>query len=132
MEKFRIAIIDDELDAIENIIILCKKFDNDLAVNVSTTNISESVDKIIKNGIDLLFLDTNIPRGSGIDLLERFPERKFDVVVISAYLKDPKILERFQIRKILEKPIDVDEFNETIINFISYRKENKGVKYQIY
>lgn len=78
-------IIDDEILNIKNLEWYISENFPDLELLNSFTNIQIASDFITKNCIDLIFLDIQIPLGSGFDFLERFPERSFQVIFVTAF-----------------------------------------------
>ena len=87
MNKLKTIIIDDEQDAVTSIKLIIEEFCPNLIVS-GTANLIDDAWELIKNtNPDLIFLDVSIPRGTGFDLLERFPIRKFDVIFITAHTK---------------------------------------------
>lgn len=78
-------IIDDEILNIKNLEWYISENLPDLELLNSFTNIQNASDFITKNCIDLIFLDIQMPLGSGFDLLEMFPERSFQVIFVTAF-----------------------------------------------
>ena len=126
MSLLRVAIIDDEPDAIASIELIINEFCADIEV-VAKANIIDLGWEIIKETEpDLIFLDIDMPRGSGFDLLERFPFRKFDVIFITAYSKYAKRTQEYGAFHCLFKPIDIDLFVQVVNNYRLFAKENPG------
>ncbi len=64
----------------------------------------------------LIILDLNIPRISGVSLLERWKAQKIPVVVFSSSLNDAersRVLE-LGAREFVQKPTDIDAFTEVV------------------
>ncbi|MCF2221003.1 LytTR family DNA-binding domain-containing protein [Chryseobacterium sp. PS-8] len=78
-------IIDDEILNIKNLEWYISENFPDLELLNSFTNIQSASDFITKNCIDLIFLDIQMPLGSGFDFLEMFPERSFQVIFVTAF-----------------------------------------------
>jgi len=113
----RVAIVDDEPDAVASIELIIKEFCNDIEVVATANLIDKAWDLIKSTEPDLVFLDIDMPRGSGFDLLERFPIRKFEVVFITAYAKYTERAKNYGTFDYLLKPIDIDLFNKMIERF---------------
>lgn len=78
-------IIDDEILNIKNLEWYVSENFRDIQVLNSFTNIKAASDFITKNCIDLIFLDIQMPLGSGFDFLEIFSERSFQVIFVTAF-----------------------------------------------
>ena len=116
-----VAIIDDEPNAIVTIELILKEFCPNLHI-VTTANTEDQAWELIKqHQPDLVFLDVDMPRGSGFDLLERFPIRKFDVIFISAYSKFAAKASEYNVFAYLTKPVDIDLLRQTCESYRDYR-----------
>lgn len=121
MTKFKVAILDDEPDAVAGIELIIQEFCPQLEV-VATANLIDKGWELIRDTKpDLVLLDIDMPRGSGFDLLERFPIRKFDVIFITAYARFEEKAKAYGAFEYLLKPIDIDGFVSVIKAFIEYR-----------
>jgi len=124
------VIIDDELLAVESIELIVKDFCPDIKIVGTANTIDEGKNVILKKQPDLVFLDIEMPRGSGFDLLERFPVRKFDVIFITAHHKYKIKSENYDIFEYLLKPIDIDELKKVVNKVIDFRKKNPSKLYK--
>lgn len=109
-KPIKVMIIDDETDAQELIKGLLREFYPDLEIIGTSVNIEDAYEIIKREKPNLLYLDINLPRGSGINLLERFPIRKFEVIVVSGYPDNIEKLERFKDIPFISKPFTIEEF----------------------
>lgn len=124
------VIIDDESHAVESIELIVKDFCPKIKIVGTANTIEEGKNVILKQQPDLVFLDIEMPRGGGFDLLERFPVRKFDVVFITAHQKYKIKAENYNVFEYLLKPIDIDELIKIINKVIDFRKKNPGKLYK--
>jgi two-component system LytT family response regulator len=131
MNKLKTIIIDDEQDAVTSIKLIIEEFCPNLIVS-GTANLIDDAWELIKNtNPDLIFLDVSIPRGTGFDLLERFPIRKFDVIFITAHTKYEDKSAVYGAFAYLQKPIDIDEFTSAVNKLTEFRKLNRGVPFKL-
>ncbi len=129
-EHIRIVIIDDDKSAIESLNILIAKYCPTFEVVGTATNIEEGAHEIIVNQPDLLFLDVEMPDGTGFDLLEMMKSRNFDVIFITAHNKYAVNAIKHSALDFLLKPFDIKEFLETVER-IRANGRNKTLNYEI-
>ena len=124
MSPFKVILIDDEPDSIISLEIILQEFCSDQLVIVDKVSmIDKAWDSIKLNQPDLIFLDIDMPRGNGFDLLERFPIRKFDVIFITAYGRYEEKAKDYGAFDYLLKPIDIEEFKRVVDRYINYRND---------
>ena len=70
MTKLRAMVVDDEPLAIERMEALLAQV-QDVEVVATASNGSDAIAVLTKGGVDLLFLDVEMPRIDGFDLIER-------------------------------------------------------------
>ncbi len=123
MKKSKVVIIDDEQDAIIAISLIIKEFCTDIEVVGFANMVDQAWDLIKQQEPDFVILDIDMPRGTGFDLLERFPIRKFDVIFVSAYHKFEQKSKAYGAFAYLTKPIDIELFVSTASALIKQRNE---------
>ncbi len=116
MSDYYVLIIDDEEDICRLLTIALEKKN----FNVSSANtIKEGLNLINQITLDYLFLDVNLPDGSGLDIIASVRKKysKAGIVVISAddNAKDKSIALKNGADFYISKPFN----NETIYNSIS-------------
>jgi two-component system LytT family response regulator len=94
----RTLIIDDEPDAIQSLKLICKEYCPDVEI-VGTAELIDEASKLIdEKDPDLLLLDIDLPRGNAFDLLEKYPKRKFKVILVSALFEEyDKLIKKYGI-----------------------------------
>jgi len=120
-KKLRTLIVDDEQDAVEFITSLIGEYCASLEVTGKANNITQGAQLIRENKPDLLFLDVEMPNGSGFDLLEQFPEKPFDVIFITAFNHYAIKAIKFSAVDYILKPININEFIEAVTRVILKR-----------
>lgn len=78
-------IIDDEPKCISLIQHILEKNCKNIKVSGNADSFETAYHLIQEQQPDLLFLDVEMPYGSGLELLERFPVHDFEVIFITAY-----------------------------------------------
>jgi len=104
----RIAIIDDQLDGRQVLesLLMAKE---GLTVVGSAANVDSAYNLIVRTTPDLVFLDANLPLGSGFDLLQRFQDAHFKIIFMTVY--DQQIIKALKYSEFdyLLKPINPKE-----------------------
>ncbi len=132
MDKpIKIAIVDDEPNAIISIQLILEELCENYEIIFTANTVDQAWDLIKHDLPDLLFLDVDMPRGSGFDLLERFPIRKFDVVFVSAYAEYAAKAARYNVFAYLTKPVDVDLMKQTCDKYREFRSLGKAEPFRL-
>jgi two-component system, LytTR family, response regulator len=122
--KLITIIIDDESDAVNFISSIIGEYCPGLEVAGKAYNVKEGV-KLIKDiKPELVFLDVEMPNGTGFDLLTHFPEKDFDVVFITAFNHYAIKAIKFSAVDYILKPINISEFIEAVNRVIQKRTTN--------
>lgn len=123
-KKLRTLIIDDEPNAVEFISTIAGEYCPDLDVVGKANNVAEGVQKIKETSPDLVFLDVEMPNGTGFDLLAHFPEKEFDVVFITAFNHYAIKAIKYSAVDYILKPINIKEFIEAVNRVVQKRTES--------
>ncbi len=110
----KVVIIDDEKDAVKSVELIIKEYCPSVQVVGKGYSASEGRKEILKHQPDLVFLDIEMPRGSGFDLLEMLPNRDFELIFITAYNHFAIKAFKYSAIDYILKPIDIDEFIDAI------------------
>jgi two-component system LytT family response regulator len=119
--KLTTLIIDDEPDAVNFIRSIIREYCPQLEVIGTAGSASEGVRIILERQPGLVFLDVEMPHGSGFDLLARFPEKSFDVVFITAFNHYAIKAIKFSAVDYILKPININEFIESVNKVVHKR-----------
>ncbi len=113
-KKLRTIIIDDEPNAVDFIISIINEYCPELEISGKAFDVPEGVRVIKDNKPDLVFLDVEMPNGTGFDLLTYFPDKDFDVVFITAFNHYAIKAIKFSAVDYILKPINITEFIESV------------------
>lgn len=123
--KLKAIIIEDEAigrDILRNYI---SKYCPNVQLLGEASNIEEGQKLIEENELDLVFLDVEMPYGSGFDLLEKIENQTFETIFVTAY--DHYAIEALnnQATYYLLKPISIDELIKGV-SLVTEIKEKEG------
>jgi two-component system LytT family response regulator len=120
-KKLKTIIVDDEPDAVDFISSIIGEYCPSLEVVGKAHNVNEGVPCIKEKKPDLVFLDVEMPNGTGFDLLAHFPGKDFDVVFITAFNHYAIKAIKFSAVDYILKPININEFIEAVNRVIQKR-----------
>ncbi|MBS4058024.1 MAG: response regulator transcription factor [Bacteroidales bacterium] len=105
----RCVIVEDEPKSRETLRGLINRFCNDVMICAEADGVISGLAAIRQHQPDLVFLDIEMPDGSGFKLLEKFDEIDFEVVFTTAFEQFAIKAIRFAALDYLLKPISPDE-----------------------
>ena len=120
-KKLKTIIVDDEPNAVDFISSIIGEYCPDLEVVGKAYNVAEGVQKIEDLRPNLVFLDVEMPNGTGFDLLSHFPEKDFEVVFITAFNHYAIKAIKFSAVDYILKPININEFIEAVERVVRKR-----------
>ncbi len=114
------VIVDDEMNARENLHLLIQSFCPELEVVGLAGSADEAKILIKQYSPDVVFLDINMPQKNGFDLLEEVETKNFNVVFTTAHSE--YALEAFKADAIdyIQKPIDIDDLRKATEKAMRY------------
>ncbi len=113
-------LVDDEIKAIEMLEYYLTDFFNDFEIVGKCSNISEALELINNQELDIIFLDVNMPNGSGLELMEIIKGKNIKIVLVTAHDKYAVDAIKLDVFDYLLKPINISELNrvhQKIIDF---------------
>ncbi|RZL14070.1 MAG: response regulator transcription factor [Pedobacter sp.] len=78
-------------------------------ITATAQNVTDAVDALKKDNPDLVFLDIQMGKQTGFDVLELLPLRNFEVIFVTAYDQYGIKAVKFAALDYLLKPVDIDE-----------------------
>jgi len=123
IRKLKTVIIDDEQDAVDFINSIIGEYCSSLEVVGKANNVVQGIAVLNEKKPDLVFLDVEMPNGTGFDLLAQFPEKDFDVIFITAFNHYAIKAIKFSAVDYILKPININEFIEAVNRVIKKRSE---------
>jgi CheY-like chemotaxis protein len=139
MEKFKILIVDDIKENLYSLkLLIIESFENVSVLEAS--NVKEALVQIMKNDIDMILTDIQMPETSGIDFakyLEDIDETKdIPIMLITGVYNDPEFKKKaFRSSKnivdYINKPIDNELLCSKLNVFINIFEQRKADKKKI-
>lgn len=123
-------IIDDEIKSRETLAYLLDKNCKDIEVIGQGFNVESAVLLINRYKPDLIFLDINLPDGTGFDILKKINSFNLKIIFITAYNEYAVKAFKFSAIDYLLKPIVTIELIEAVDKVIKYKElEDTNIKY---
>ena len=122
--------MDDEIDCCETIAELLQTYFPAIEVTGIYHNGAEALPVIIHQQPDLIFLDVEMPKMNGFEMLEQLPQVNFDIIFTTSYDRYALKAIRFSAIDYLLKPIDRNELQKAVQKVIqrSQRTISKQVE----
>ncbi|MEP1032313.1 LytTR family DNA-binding domain-containing protein [Ekhidna sp.] len=114
MSIIKTLLVDDEPRAIKTLKLLLEKHVPEVNVIGIANNIQQAFTIIRDDKPELVFLDVNMPNGTGLELIERIKSLSVKVILTTAYQEHAIEALRLSVLDYLLKPIDKSELKRAI------------------
>lgn len=114
MKKLKTIIIDDEPDCVKILALQLRQHCDVVEVVATCTDSQLGLLNIQKLKPDLVFLDIEMPRMNGLQLLEQLEEVSFSLVFVTAYDRYAVQAFRYSAIDYLLKPVETDELLDAV------------------
>ena len=114
MSLIRALIIDDEPRGRNILRTLLGKYCPEVNIIGDADSADAAYAMILKHKPNLLFLDVEMPHGSGFDLLKRLPNTDFEVIFVTGFDHYALQAIKFHALDYLLKPVDIDELMQAV------------------
>lgn len=108
------VIVDDEKRARETIASILKLYCENVNVIAEADSVTSAYKVLNQNQPQLVFLDIDLPDGSGFDLLKKYDVPPFNVIFITAYQEHAVKAFKFSAIDYILKPVNPDELVEAV------------------
>jgi CheY-like chemotaxis protein len=112
--RLRAVIIDDEKPARENLSAILTNFFPEVSVLGMAGSVTKGSELIKETNPHLVFLDIELGRHTGFDLLKKVGHRPFETIFVTAYRDYAADAFRTNAADYLLKPIDIDQLGEAL------------------
>ena len=112
--EIKVVLVEDEPHAMEHLQSLINSFCKDVTIIGKANNVSSAYKTIMELKPDVVFLDIEMPDGTGFDLLKKFDQIFFSTIFTTAFSKYAIQAFKYSAVSFLLKPIDLDELREAV------------------
>jgi two-component system LytT family response regulator len=136
MKKMRSIIVEDIPSNHRHLAHLLKTYCGEVEVSGIAETLKDAVTLIRETNPELVFLDIELPDGSGLDLLEHFRPLNFKVIFVTGHQEYAYQAIKFHSVDFLLKPVNIKELVEAVRLAVSaapdekYRHRLEGVRQQ--
>lgn len=124
-------IVEDEANSREILTNYLAKYCPTVNLQGQAASIDEAKKLINDHTIDLVFLDVEMPFGTGFDLLDQLPDRTFETVFVTAYNQYAIDALNSHAAYYLMKPINIDELIKSVDYVTEIRKKEDALEDQV-
>ncbi|MFK7811513.1 MAG: LytR/AlgR family response regulator transcription factor [Maribacter sp.] len=126
--KLKAIIVEDEANSREILSNYLAKYCPSIDLLGEAESIEEAKKLIEKHSLDLVFLDVEMPFGTGFDLLDQLPNRTFETVFVTAYNQYAIDALNSHAAYYLMKPINIDELIKSVDYVSEIRKKEEALE----
>lgn len=126
--KLSAIIVEDETNSREILRNYLAKYCPSVDLLGEAESIEEAKKLIEKHTVDLVFLDVEMPFGTGFDLIDQLPNRTFETVFVTAYNQYAIDALNNHAAYYLMKPINIDELIKSVEYVTEIRKKENALE----
>jgi len=119
------VVVDDETKAREALIAMLGLYCPTVKIVGQAWNVQSAFDLITQTQPDVVFLDIQMPDGSGFDLLSKFQHVFFKFIIVTAYQEHAIRAFKFSAIDFILKPIDPTELDQAVEKLAETIKEHE-------
>lgn len=124
------VIVDDEKKNRESLRKLLREYCPDVKVMGESASVQEAIECCRRENPDLVFLDVEMPNGSGFDFLRQMEPVNFKVIFVTAHAHYAIKAIRFSALDYLLKPVDTDDLIEAVRKTIEKPMHAQTMQYK--
>ena len=122
-------IVDDEIHSCKTLEALLKRDCPQVNLVALCSNGEEAIRMIKQSNPDVVFLDVEMPRMNGFEMLERLPQINFHLIFVTSYDAYALKAIRFSAIDYLLKPVDSEELQRAVQKVI--QRSQKPIAQQL-
>jgi two-component system LytT family response regulator len=125
------VIIDDERHSIEMLEWLIKTYCPQVQILATCNSGEEGLQALTTLNPDIVFLDIEMPKMNGFDVLDQIKTKNFEIVFITAYDKFAVRAFKYSAINYLLKPVDPDDLTQTIKRVEDRKTKTEGAQVEL-
>jgi two-component system, LytTR family, response regulator len=124
MQMLKAIIVDDEQISRDILSEYIKKYCPDVTVLALAESAAQGVECIKKHKPDVVFLDVEMPKGNGFDMLEQLTEINFETIFVTAFDNYAIQALNYSAAYYILKPVSIDELILAVDKIKTQRLKN--------
>lgn len=125
------VLVDDEADNRELLSNLLTSYFPETEILGTAANVEEAYRLILKTNPQLVFLDIQMPRANGFNLLSKFEPVPFEVIFVTSYDQYAINAIKFNALDYILKPVEIESLQQTIQRATAKIRQNERDTFQI-
>lgn len=122
--NLKTIIIDDEPHGVESIKLFLSNNYPEFEILGVADSVKSAVKLLSSTTPDLVFLDIELPDGSGFDILERLSSRKFNIIFVTAFNQYAIKAFKYSAIDYLLKPFDYTDMDDAVKKILDRNNSN--------
>ncbi|HEY6063509.1 MAG TPA: LytTR family DNA-binding domain-containing protein [Chitinophagaceae bacterium] len=122
MEKLKTILVDDERSSLQNLEQKLTEFCPDISIIATAEKPEEAILLIRQHKPDVIFLDIEMPRMSGLRMLEQLTDYSGEIIFTTAYNHYAVDAIRISAFDYLVKPVSITELQNAIARLVRYKQ----------
>lgn len=120
----KVAIIDDEKNSRDALKACLQHLPHEIKIVGEANSVKNGLELLSNAEIDVLFLDIEMPDGSGFDLLDKLDKINFNLILATAFNQYAIKAFRYAALDYLLKPVQLNELEEALSRIVSLPKQD--------
>ncbi len=122
MDKLKAVLVDDERSSLQNLQQKLTEFCPDISIIAAAEKPEEAILLIRQHKPDVIFLDIEMPRMSGLRMLEQLTDYSGEIIFTTAYNHYAVDAIRMSAFDYLVKPVSITELQNAIARLVKYKQ----------
>jgi two-component system LytT family response regulator len=122
MEKLKTILVDDERSSLQNLQQKLTEFCPDISIIATAEKPEDAILLIRQHKPDVIFLDIEMPRMSGLRMLEQLTDYSGEIIFTTAYNHYAVDAIRISAFDYLVKPVSITELQNAVARLVRYKQ----------